>query len=97
MVWHHDLGLVVLSILVSVLAAIAARELLGRINEALGQVWLAWLAGIAVVDGIGTWSMHYTGKLVGHLPVPLLFDWRMVLFSLLVGISGGAATLFVLP
>lgn len=74
MVWHHDLGLVVLSILVSILAAIAARELLGRINEARGQIWLAY-----------------------PRPVPLLFDWRMVLFSLLVGISGGAATLFVLP
>jgi hypothetical protein len=29
MVWHHDLGLVVLSILMSILAAFAAREFLG--------------------------------------------------------------------
>jgi signal transduction histidine kinase len=96
MVCHHDLGLVVLSIFVSILAAFAARELLGRINQAQGRVWLAWLAGTAVIDGIGTWSMHYTAKLACHLPMPLLFDWRMVLLSLLVGISGTAATVFVL-
>ena len=92
---NHDSWLVVLSIFISVLAAFAARELFGRINEAQGRVWLAWLAGTAVVDGIGTWSMHYTAKLACHLPVPLLFDGRMVLLSLLVGISGSAAALLV--
>jgi signal transduction histidine kinase len=96
MVCDHDLRLVVLSILVSILAAFAARELLGRINAARGRLWLAWLAGTSVVDGIGTWSMHYTGKLACHLPVPMLFDWRVVLLSLLVGMSGTAAALFVL-
>jgi signal transduction histidine kinase len=92
---NHDSRLVVLSILISMLAAFAARELFGRINEAQGRVWLAWLAGTAVVDGIGTWSMHYTAKLACTLPVPLLFDGRMVLLSLLVGISGSAAALLV--
>jgi NO-binding membrane sensor protein with MHYT domain len=96
MVCQHDLRLVVLSILISIMAAFAARELLGRINEARGETWLAWLGGTAIVDGIGTWSMHYTAKLACHLPVPLLLDWRMVLFSLLVAISGSATTLFVL-
>lgn len=96
MVCIHDQRLVVISVLISLLAAFAARELLGRINEARRQRWLAWLAGAAVVDGIGTWSMHYTAKLACHLPVPLLFDWRIVLLSLLVGISGSAAALFVL-
>jgi signal transduction histidine kinase len=96
MVCHHDLRLVVLSIVISIMAAFAARELLGRINEARGRVWLAWLAGTAVVDGVGTWSMHYTGKLACNLPLPLLLDWRIVLLSLFVGISGSALTVFVL-
>jgi signal transduction histidine kinase len=91
----HDSRLVVLSILISMLAAFAARELFGRINEAQGRVWLAWLAGTAVVDGIGTWSMHYTAKLACRLPVPLLFDGRMVLLSLVVGITGSGAALLV--
>ncbi|MEY2488792.1 MAG: hypothetical protein QOC70_734 [Verrucomicrobiota bacterium] len=96
MMCHHDQRLVVLSIVISMMAAFAARELVERINEARGSAWLAWLAGASAVDGMGTWSMHYTGKLACHLPVHLLFDWRMVLLSLLVGISGTAATLLVL-
>lgn len=93
---NHDSRLVVLSIFISLLATFASRELLGRINEAQGRVWLAWLAGASVVDGMGTWSMHYTAKLACRLPIPLLFDGRMVLLSLIVGISGSAAALLVL-
>jgi NO-binding membrane sensor protein with MHYT domain len=58
--------------------------------------WLTGLAKGAVVDGIGTWSMHYTGMMAFHLPIPVQFDWRTVLLSLLVGMLGSAATLSVL-
>jgi signal transduction histidine kinase len=40
--------------------------------------------------------MHYTGMLACHLPMPLLLDWRIVLLSLFVAISGTAASLFVI-
>ena len=39
--------------------------------------------------------MHYTGKLALRLPVPVQFDWRLVVLSLLVGIAGSAAALLV--
>lgn len=96
MVAYHDYRLIALSVVISILAAYAARILVGRVRDAGGRVWLAWLIGGAAVDGIGTWSMHYTGKLALRLPVPLLLDWRTVLLSLLVGIIGSAATLFVM-
>jgi signal transduction histidine kinase len=93
---HHDHGLVALSVLISILAAYAALNLVERIRDARGRAWLAWLVGGAAVDGIGTWSMHYTGKLALRLPVPLLLDWPMVLLSLLVSIIGSGAALLVL-
>jgi NO-binding membrane sensor protein with MHYT domain len=43
MVCQHDLRLAVLAILISMMAAFAARELLGRINKVRGQVWLPCL------------------------------------------------------
>jgi NO-binding membrane sensor protein with MHYT domain len=95
MVASHDHRLVVLSVLISILAAYAARDLSERTSAARGRAWLAWLAGGATVDGIGTWSMHYTGKLALRLPVPVLFDWPTVLLSLLVSIIGSAAALAV--
>lgn len=85
-----------LSVAISIVASYAAFELAERVRDARGRAWLAWLAGAATADGLGTWSMHYTGKLALRLPEPLLFDWRLVLLSLLVGISGSAAALLVL-
>jgi PAS domain S-box-containing protein len=96
MVASHDHYLVALSVLISILGAYAACDLSDRVRDARGRFWLAWLLGAATVDGIGTWSMHYTGKLALRLPVPIVFDWRAVLLSLLLGILGSAAALFVL-
>jgi PAS domain S-box-containing protein len=93
MVGHHDHWLVALSIVISILGAYAARELVQRVREARRRMWTTWLIAGAVVDGIGTWSMHYTGKLALHLPVSLLLDWPTVLLSLLVGIMGSAGAL----
>ncbi|MGZ5258416.1 MAG: MHYT domain-containing protein [Burkholderiales bacterium] len=93
---HHDHRLVALSVLISILAAYAAVDLMQRVRDARGRTWLIWLMCAAIVDGTGTWSMHYTGKLALLLPVALEFDWRMVLVSWLVGIMGSAAALFVL-
>jgi NO-binding membrane sensor protein with MHYT domain len=61
-----------------------------------GWAWLVWRVVGTTVDGIGTWSMHYTGMLALELPVPVLYDWPTVLLSLLVSIIGAAASLFVM-
>ena len=89
----HDPRLVAVSVLISILAAYAARDLAGMVSVARGRAWLAWLIGAATADGIATWSMHYTGKLALRLPVPLLFDWPMVVLSLLVSIGASAVAL----
>jgi signal transduction histidine kinase len=95
MVAVHSPGLVALSLLISLLGAYASIALTERVNSAPRETWIWWLAGTALVDGIGTWSMHYTGKAALRLPVPIAFDWRFVLLSLLVGIAGSAAALMV--
>lgn len=91
----HQHALVALSILISIVSAYVAIDLSERLRQARGRTWLAWLSGAAIVDAIGTWSMHYTGKLALRLPVPLRFDWRIVLLSLAVGIAGSAAALLI--
>ncbi|HEV7767495.1 MAG TPA: MHYT domain-containing protein [Thermoanaerobaculia bacterium] len=91
----HDPILVALSIGISIIAAYVARGLAERIDENRGRSWLPWLAGAAVADGVGTWSMHYTGKLALLLPVPLRFDGRLVLLSLLISIAGSGLALWI--
>ena len=39
--------------------------------------------------------MHFTGMMAFRLPIPVQYDWPTVLYSLLVGILGSAAALFV--
>jgi len=96
MVASHNHGLVALSVLISILAAYAARDLSERVRDARGGARLAWLVGGATACGIGIWSMHYTGMLAFQLPVPVQYDWPTVLLSLLVGIMGCAAALSVM-
>jgi PAS domain S-box-containing protein len=91
----HDHRLVALSIVVSIVAAYAAINLAERIRAGRGRVWVLWLTGAAITDGIGTCSMHYTGMLALRLPVPLQFDWRLVLLSLAVSIAGSGAAFLV--
>jgi signal transduction histidine kinase len=94
-VGRHDPRLVVLSVLVSILAAYAAHDLSERVRDARGRAWLAWLVGGATANGIGTWSMHYTAMLGFQLPVPVGYDWPTVVLSLVVGVVGAAAALLV--
>jgi PAS domain S-box-containing protein len=96
MVGSYDNLLVVLSVLISIMGAYAARELPRRVSDARGWAWLTWVVGGATADGIGTWSMHYTGMLAFSLPVPVVYDWPTVLLSLVIGIIGSVATLVVL-
>ena len=45
LVHSHDPLLVVLSVLISILAAYAARALAERLRAAQGRAWLGWLLG----------------------------------------------------
>jgi two-component system sensor histidine kinase/response regulator len=96
MVASHDHLLVVLSVAISVLAAYAARTLSERVRGNRGRVWLAWLIGGAIANGICTCSMHYTAMAAFRLPVPVVYYVPTVLLSLVVSILGSAAALFVL-
>src|SRR5258706_15824881 len=96
MVATYDPILVALSILVSILEAYAARALIERISLARNRTWLTWLVVGAIVDGIGTWSMHYTGMLALQFPVPVQYDWPTVLLSYLIGMIGSGVSLLFL-
>jgi signal transduction histidine kinase len=92
----HNPALVALSVLVSVLGAYAALAIFERFKDARGRAWLAWLATGAIVDAIGTWSMHYTGKLALRLPFPIELDIAGVLVSFVVALLGSTAALVAL-
>ncbi|HUS08907.1 MAG TPA: MHYT domain-containing protein [Pyrinomonadaceae bacterium] len=91
----YDYGLVALSVLIAVLASYTALDLAARVTAARGHVRFAWLLGGATGMGLGIWSMHYIGMLAFSLPISVLYDWPMVLLSLLAAVATSAIALFV--
>jgi two-component system, sensor histidine kinase and response regulator len=92
----YDYRLVALSILIAILASYAALDLAARVTaNARGPIQFAWLFGGAVAMGTGIWSMHYIGMLAFSLPIPVLYDWPMVVVSLLAAILASGIALFV--
>jgi two-component system, sensor histidine kinase and response regulator len=90
----YDYRLVALSVMIAVLASYAALDLAGRVTSAKGRARTIWLTGGAIAMGLGIWSMHYVGMLAFQLPVPVLYDWPLVLAFLLAAIVASAIVLF---
>ena len=91
----YDYRLVLLSVLISMLAAYAALDLAGRVNATRGRVRLIWLGGGAAVMGLGIWSMHYIGMLAYGLSIPVRYDWPTVLISLAAAVLASWVALYV--
>jgi two-component system, sensor histidine kinase and response regulator len=91
----YDYRLVGLSVTIAVLASYAALDLAERVTSAHGRARAIWLSSGAIAMGVGIWSMHYVGMLAFQLPVPVLYDWPLVLVSLLAAILASAIALFV--
>src|SRR5690349_16751443 len=92
----YDFRLVALSIIISILAAYVALDLAGRVTASRNFARLAWLIGGATAMGFGIWSMHYIGMLAFRLPIPVRYDWPLVLLSLLAAIiASGIALVLV--
>ncbi|NGZ75074.1 bifunctional diguanylate cyclase/phosphodiesterase [Saccharibacillus alkalitolerans] len=82
----YNLGLVVVSCIISVLASYAALNLAGRIHLAHGKSRAFWLAGGAVSMGLGIWSMHFVGMLALELPMRMTYNIPLIILSMIMPI-----------
>jgi signal transduction histidine kinase len=84
---HYELSLVLVSILVAIFASYTALRLAERVTSAHGRAVYAWTIGGALAMGSGIWAMHFIGMLAFRLPIPLGYDLRDTLLSLLLPIT----------
>ncbi|MDV6315286.1 EAL domain-containing protein [Idiomarina sp. HP20-50] len=85
----HNLGFVVLSYCVALLASYTAVLTLERVHiyqGALGRY--SWLTVSAIIAGIGVWSMHFIGMLAFELNVPMSHTVPLTLLSVVPAIIG---------
>jgi signal transduction histidine kinase/ActR/RegA family two-component response regulator len=84
---HYEFHLVLVSILVAIFASYAALRLAERVTSSHGRAVYAWTCGGALAMGSGIWAMHFIGMLAFRLPIPVGYDLRETLFSLLLPIA----------
>ncbi|KLD69392.1 putative bifunctional diguanylate cyclase/phosphodiesterase [Xanthomonas pisi] len=95
MVATYNLGMVLLSLVVAVLASYTALHLAARMTVSRGGIAAAWLVGGAISMGIGIWSMHFVGMLAFRLPIPLGYDVALTAYSMLAAILASALALWL--
>lgn len=95
MVATYNLGMVLLSLVVAVLASYTALHLAARMTASRGGIAAAWLVGGAISMGIGIWSMHFVGMLAFRLPIRLGYDAALTAYSMLAAILASALALWL--
>ncbi|GGG11592.1 MHYT domain-containing protein [Paenibacillus abyssi] len=97
---HHSIGhfsgfIVFFSILVSIVAAYTAIDLIDRILVS-GTRSIKWMLLASTVLGIGIWSMHFIGMLAFHTDFPISYHLPTMLLSVILPISAAMVALFLI-
>jgi NO-binding membrane sensor protein with MHYT domain/two-component sensor histidine kinase len=87
--------LVVLSYVVAVFGSYAALSIASRLSDPRGELRVSWLLGGAFAQGTGIWSMHFTGMLALHLPVPVSYNVALTASSFLTATVGSLFALWL--
>ena len=91
----YNLLFVVLSVVISTIAAYTALDLAGRATATRGTPRIVWLTGGAIAMGMGINSMHFVGMLGFTLPIPVLYHLPTVFVALSAAIFASAIALIV--
>jgi diguanylate cyclase (GGDEF)-like protein len=93
---QYSPGLVLASILISIISAYAAFSLADRTQRAGTKSLRRWwtLFGSCAL-GIGIWSMHFLGMLALQLPVVIFYFLPTVILSLVLAVGASAVVLTV--
>ncbi|MDD1630133.1 MAG: histidine kinase, partial [Methylococcaceae bacterium] len=72
---YYDVGVVVLSVAIAILASYAALSVASRINAAdSGHKRRIWLLAGSFTMGGGVWAMHFIAMLALKLPIAVSYD-----------------------
>jgi PAS domain S-box-containing protein len=90
----YNLGLVVTSVAIAILAAFVALSISGRIVAATtARARYAWASAGAISMGGGIWSMHFVGMLAFSLPCGITYEPVGTLLSMIPGMLASGIAL----
>ncbi|MFT3865581.1 MAG: MHYT domain-containing protein [Solirubrobacterales bacterium] len=92
---HEEIGLVLLSVAVAIVAGYLALDLAQRSAGATGWARRIWIVAGGVTIGLGIWSMHFIGMLALKMAMPVSYDLPLVALSMTAAIGGAVVALAV--
>ncbi|MDV2990879.1 MAG: putative signaling protein [Chroococcidiopsis sp. SAG 2025] len=91
----YDLRVVFLSLAIAIFGAYTALDLVGQVIYARGIARKFWTVGGAIALGISVWAMHFVAMLAYQLPIPISYNFEIVLLSMVVAIAFAGLGLFL--
>lgn len=92
---HEQIGLVLLSVAVAIVAGYLALDLAQRSAGTFGFMRRIWIVAGGVTIGLGIWSMHFIGMLALKMAMPVSYDLPLVALSMIAAIGGSVLALAV--
>lgn len=93
---HHDVFLIVLSVLIAMFASYTALDLTNSVTSASGKAKWLWLFGGSLAMGVGIWSMHFVGMLAFTVPgLSIYYDVPLLILSIVVAILASLFALYI--
>ncbi len=92
-VGQHDLRLVGLAIAICAIASFTTFKIIAPARAATGRARLAWVATGGAALGCGVWVTHFVSILAYVSNLPVAFDTRLTVLSLLLAVGGSWAAL----
>jgi serine phosphatase RsbU (regulator of sigma subunit) len=86
----------VLSVVGAVLAALTAVYLVECIKECDQCNKKYWVLSLIFTLGGGIWSMHFIGMLAFSLPLPISYDLKITILSLIISIAGAGCAIYAI-
>ena len=87
--------LVVTSVVVAILAAYTALDMVNRVNRSRRSTAILWLMAGGAAMGVGIWSMHFIGMLAFRLPIAIGFDPLITLVSMAASMASSTFALWL--
>lgn len=91
----YDLRLVFLSLVIAAFGSYTALDLAGQVIFVHRLAHKYWLIGGAIALGISIWVMHFIAILAYQLPIPITYNFSIVLISMAVAIVLSGVGLFL--
>jgi signal transduction histidine kinase len=84
---HHDLGLVLVALLVCAAGNWTCMALVGRARQGTRRLQAVWISAAAIVFGSSVWATHFVAMLAMRMPFPASYDLALTALSIAIAVA----------